>query len=233
MLSDLGAIARAARAAPAQLDRMLELGEEIAAIGRAVLEITERLDERAEAILILGERLDVRAEAILILGERLDVRAEAILELGERLDGRTTDLIELGTRMHDLGDRVDARGAEVASQAGAVADTATELITVLPTIERALQLATPLEGAIDRFGRLVDRLPGGKRPDAGPAPSPAARLEAGAGPAPSPAAPPETGAGPSPPARPQADTRGPSMVDANDHPPPIRWRRPRDPSAPT
>ncbi|HWF24636.1 MAG TPA: hypothetical protein VG275_04270 [Solirubrobacteraceae bacterium] len=161
---------------------MLEFGEEIAAIGRAVLEITERLDERAAAMLVLGERLDERAEAILELGTRLDRRAEAILELGARLDGRTTELIELGTRMHDLGDRVDARGAEVATQAGAVAETATELITVLPTIERALQLATPLEGAIDRFGRLVDRLPGGRRPDTGPpaASGPANRLEPGA-----------------------------------------------------
>ena len=136
VLSDLGAIARAAREAPDQLDRMLELGEEIAAIGRSVLAI----------------------------GERLDGRAHAILELGARLDGRTTELIDLGTRMHALGDRVDARGAEVASQAGAVVETATELIAVLPTLERALEMATPLEGAIDRFGRLVDRLPGGRRP---------------------------------------------------------------------
>jgi hypothetical protein len=181
VLSDLGAIARAAREAPAQLDRMLELGEEIAAIGRAVLEIAERLDEHAVTMLVLGERLDARAEAILELGTRLDARAEAILELGARLDGRTTELIELGTRMHALGDRVDARGAEVATQAGAVADTATELITVLPTIERALQLATPLEGAIDRFGRLVDRLPGGRRPDAGSSES-VSRLEPGSSP---------------------------------------------------
>jgi hypothetical protein len=38
----------------------------------------------------------------------------------------------------------------------------------MPTLERALQMASPLEGAIDRFGRLVDRLPGGapRRPDA-------------------------------------------------------------------
>jgi hypothetical protein len=159
VLSDLSAVARAAREAPAQLDQMLDLGQEIAAIGRSVLEIAERLDERAAAILVLGARLDARAEAI--------------LELGERLDGRTTALIELGTRMHDLGDRVDARGAEVAGQASAVVDTATELITVLPALERALQLATPLEGAIDRFGRLVDRLPGGRRPDAGATPAPA------------------------------------------------------------
>ncbi|MDQ6777714.1 MAG: hypothetical protein M3071_16225, partial [Actinomycetota bacterium] len=163
VLSDLGAIARAAREAPAQLDRMLELGEEIVDIGRAVLEIAERLDERAAAILVLGARLDARAEAI--------------LELGARLDGRTNELIDLGIRMHKLGDRVDARGAEVAGQAGAVVETATELITVLPTLERALQLATPLEGAIDRFGRLVDRLPGGRRADVGAAQTP--RLEAG------------------------------------------------------
>jgi hypothetical protein len=168
VLSDLGAIARAARQAPAQLDRMLELGEEIVDIGRAVLEIAERLDERAAAILVLGASLDARAEAI--------------LELGARLDVRTNELIDLGIRMHELGDRVDARGAEVAGQASAVVETATELITVLPTLERALQLATPLEGAIDRFGRLVDRLPGGRRPDVGAPPAQTPRLAAGPAP---------------------------------------------------
>jgi hypothetical protein len=157
VVSDLGAIARAAPRVPAQLDRMLELGEEIAAIGRSVLQVAERLDERAESILELGARLDGRAESI--------------LELGGRLDERTTELIDLGTRMHALGDRVDARGAEVADQAGAVVETTAELITVLPTLERALQMATPLEGAIDRFGRLVDRLPGGRRADSGVPPA--------------------------------------------------------------
>jgi hypothetical protein len=189
VLSDLGAVARVTQEAPRQFARMLELGEEIAAIGRAVLEIAERLDRRAEAILELGERLDRRAEAIIDLGVRLDARAEAIIDLGARLDAgaeaiidlgarldvRTAELIELGTRMHDLGDRVDARGGEVADQAAAVVATAHELITVLPALERALDIATPLEGAIDRFGRLVDRLPGGRRPDAGAHPAPPPR----------------------------------------------------------
>jgi len=167
VLSDLGAIARAAREAPAQLDRMLELGEEITAIGRSVLEIAERLDDRAGAILDLGAQLDDRAGAILDLGAQLDRRAGTIIDLGAQLEDRSSELIDLGTRMHDLGDRVDATGTEVASQAGSVVETATELIAVLPTLERALQMATPLEGAIDRFGRLVDRLPGGRRPDPG------------------------------------------------------------------
>lgn len=133
IVSDIGAVARLARVAPAQINRMLELGEEIATIGRAVLEIAERLDERAEAVLEIGHRLDERAAA----------------------------LLELGTRIEVLGAQVDSRGAEIVDSATRVAETGSELIGVLPTLERALQMASPLEGAIDRFGRLVDRLPGG------------------------------------------------------------------------
>jgi hypothetical protein len=133
VLSDLNAIARLARTAPAKLDRILALGEELTSIGHRVLEITERLDRRAGAIMSLGERLDARA----------------------------TELVELGTQMHALGERVDARGAEIVDRAARVVETGTELIAVMPTFERALEMASPLEGAIDRFGRLVDRLPGG------------------------------------------------------------------------
>ncbi len=131
--SDVGAIARAARLAPAQLDLLLKLGEEIVTIGRDVLEIAERLDSRAEAIMGLGERLDARA--------------------GE--------LIALGTAMHETGEQIDERGEQIAESALRVVETGNELIAVMPTFERALDMATPLEGAIDRFGRLVDRLPGG------------------------------------------------------------------------
>jgi hypothetical protein len=156
VVSDFGAVARLARTAPAKLDRMLELGEEIAAIGHRVLEIAERLDRRAEALMVLGERLDDRA----------------------------AELIELGGEMRDVGERVDARGAEIVDGASRVADTGSELIGVLPAFERALQMATPLEGAIDRFGRLVDRLPGGAPRRLGPSvraerPEPSDRREVG------------------------------------------------------
>jgi hypothetical protein len=161
MVSDLSAMARMARAAPAQFDRLLEIGEEIVRIGRSVLEITERLDARAGAIMELGERLDARAEAIMELGERLDTRAEAIMEMGERLDARAGELVQAGRDMRDAGQRIDRRGAEIVESATRVVNTGSELVTVLPAFERALQMATPLEGAIDRFGRLVDRLPGG------------------------------------------------------------------------
>jgi hypothetical protein len=156
VLSDLGSVARLARSAPGQLDRILELGEEIAAIGRGVLAVAERLDQRADAITSLGDRLDSHA----------------------------AELIALGSNMRDLGYRIDDRGAEIVDRATQVIETGEELITVLPAFERALEMTTPLEGAIDRFGRLVDRLPGGatrRRPEqtretpGGPIPGPRLR----------------------------------------------------------
>ena len=147
VLNDLGAVARAARSAPAQLDRMITLGEEIVDIGRGVLEIAERLDRRAEAIMSLGERLDDRAEQLLEVGS-------AMRQLGEQIDDRGAELIDRGAEIID-------RGGEIVDRATRVVETGSELIAVLPAFERALEMATPLEGAIDRFGRLVDRLPGG------------------------------------------------------------------------
>jgi hypothetical protein len=133
VVSDLAATARLARSAPARLDRMLELGEEMVSIARNVLAIAERLDARAEAVIALGERLDSRVD----------------------------ELLELGANVQDLGARMDERGAEIVDRANRVTETGAELIAVLPALERAIEMATPLEGAIDRFGRLVDRLPGG------------------------------------------------------------------------
>jgi transposase len=132
---DLAALEKLIRTLPRQFDRALTLAEELVDIGQRVLVIAERLDRRAESIDRLGERLDASAAA----------------------------LLELGSDMRDLGGQIDERGAEIVSQAAAVVVAAGELITVLPTLERALDLASPLEGAIDRFGRMVDRFPGGSR----------------------------------------------------------------------
>jgi hypothetical protein len=140
MFSDIAAVARLARLAPAQFDRLIELGEEVVAIGRNMQGIAERLEGRADAMMVLGERLDARA----------------------------TELVQMGADMREVGHGIDARGGEIVAAASRVVETGNDLVTVLPTFERALEMATPLEGAIDRFGRLVDRLPGGaprRRPD--------------------------------------------------------------------
>ncbi len=131
-LSELRAIDQLVRSLPGQLDRGLEIGEEIAEIGRRMLEIAERLEQHGYAM----------------------------NDLGERLDARAVQLLEMGQNMREVGISIDATGAQIVDRAGLVVATAGELITILPTMERALDLASPLEGAIDRFGRIVDRFPG-------------------------------------------------------------------------
>ena len=135
VLDDVSAIEKLLRSVPGQIDRALTLAEEL---------------------------VDT-ANRILVIAERLDRRAEKINKLGERLDERAADLLDLGRDMRDLGGKIDATGAEIVKQAGRVVTTASEVITMLPAVERALELASPLEGAIDRFGRMVDRFPGGPR----------------------------------------------------------------------
>jgi len=60
-----------------------------------------------------------------------------------------------------LAAALEALGAEIVDGANRVVDAGSELVAMLPTLERAIEMATPLEGALDRFGRLGDRLPGG------------------------------------------------------------------------
>jgi hypothetical protein len=83
------------------------------------------------------------------------------LGLAERLEARGEQLLLVGGELRQLGQQVDERGAEIVTRAAQVVETGADLISVLPTLERAIEMAIPLEGAIDRFGRLVDRLPGG------------------------------------------------------------------------
>ena len=63
------------------------------------------------------------------------------------------------------------RGAARSSTREPVVETGAELIAVLPTSSVHVEMATPLEGAIDRFGRLVDRPPGWGARGVGDAPT--------------------------------------------------------------
>jgi hypothetical protein len=136
LVEDAAAVERLVRSLPDQLERGLQIGDELVVIGHQLQDIAERLDDRAGEFRNLGERLDVRA----------------------------VELLELGQGIRELGGRIDDRGAEIAERAGQVVGAAADLISLLPTMERAVDLASPLGGAIDRFGRLVDWFPGGTPP---------------------------------------------------------------------
>ncbi|MDX6586259.1 MAG: hypothetical protein QOI31_732 [Solirubrobacterales bacterium] len=137
--------------------RDLDAMSEVARSVPRVITLLESLDKRAGQVLELGERIDARAESMLELGQNLDRRAEAILTLGGRIDERAEELGAIGSQMLTEAQLVQQRAAEVVAGAN-------EMIAVLPTVRRAIEIGEPLEGAIERFARVVDRLPGASAP---------------------------------------------------------------------
>jgi hypothetical protein len=144
VLSDLHAIARLAAEMPARLDA---------------------LDRRAEAILDLGER-------VVALGESINARADQMVALGEQIDSRGRDLVDLGEKLFVLGEGVNLQGVVIAERAREVADRGAEVAAALPMLQRAVGIAEPLEGAVERLGRMVDRFPGGRQRSGEPLPPP-------------------------------------------------------------
>ena len=147
-LDDLHGLTTTARDAVELLRALEQRAAEVQdQIDRAVL-VAEAIESRGEEavgridlMLALGERIDARGEAVLALGE-------AILQLGDHFDVVARELLEEGKVIQATAREVADRGAEVA--------------TALPLLQRAVDLADPLEGAVERLGRIVDRLPGGR-----------------------------------------------------------------------
>lgn len=103
--------------------------------------LNRTVDSRAAEILAMGDRIDARATEILATVDRLDARAEEILAMGDRMDGRAAEVVEAAR--------------EVAREGAAIAE-------LLPVLGRAVEMVQPLEGAVERLGRIADRLPGAR-----------------------------------------------------------------------
>ena len=109
--------------------------------------------------------------------QRINERLGAIVALGEGVDERLAEVLELGDRIVALGGRVDlideragailATGERVEQSAKDVAVVGRQIADALPVLQRAITMAEPLEGAVERLGRIVDRLPGGMRARSG------------------------------------------------------------------
>jgi len=118
--------------------------------------------------LTLPPRLLFRAlddlHAIAEAARRLPAIEAALIERFDRLEDRANAIEQLGEQMLAQGDVLAERAREV-TVAGA------ELAAAFPTLERTAQIGEtlaqavePLQGAAERLGRVVDRLPGGQRP---------------------------------------------------------------------
>ena len=134
---------------PKLLFRALDDLHTLALAAARLEQVEAALTERADAILAMGERIDGHADAVIEVGRR-------IVELGEQVDVRAEAILEMGERIGAQGERIEAAAREVA-------DRGAQLTEALPVMERALSMAEPLEGAVERLGRVVDRLPGGAR----------------------------------------------------------------------
>ena len=144
---------------PRLLLRALDDLHTIALAAARLEEVERRLDARLAAVFELGERVEQLGDLVDRRIEQVDVRAGELLGVAARVDGRLGALLAVADRVDEVleqGRRVEAVAREVADRGGAIADA-------LPVLQRAVEMAEPLEGAVERLRRMVDRLPGSRR----------------------------------------------------------------------
>ena len=131
---------------PARLAR--RAADDLGAIANIARELPARLDD-----------LDARIEA-------MQMQLDRALTLGEAIESHGSAMVDLAGRMEVHGEALLAIGAQIAERGGEIAEA-------LPVLERAVSIATPLEGTVERLGRALDRLPGGRpRPPESPSAEP-------------------------------------------------------------
>jgi len=133
---------------------------------RLVLRALDDLHTLAEAAKSLP---DVEARLTLKVDE-LETRAAEVLEALARADARLADGIAVGERLDDRAGAILDRTDRVIAAAYGVTQAADHISEVLPSVEASAAAATvlaqtaePLQGLVERLGRIADRLPGGGR----------------------------------------------------------------------
>jgi hypothetical protein len=131
--------------------------DDVGAIARVARELPDRLDTLEARADKVQEQLD-RA---LTIGETIADNSAAMVELGQSIEARGEAMVDLGERMIVLGNAVLERSVVISDRAKEVADRGADVAAALPVLERAVSMASPLEGTVERLGRALDRLPGG------------------------------------------------------------------------
>ena len=91
-------------------------------------------------------------------------------ELGERIDARGEQLLEFGERFVKLAERGLEQSRRSPSGPRRWPRAAARWRRRCPPSSAPSGLAEPLEGVVERMGKLADRLPGGARPQPPPDP---------------------------------------------------------------
>jgi hypothetical protein len=114
---------------------------------------------------------DVEARLTLKIDE-LETRAAEVLAAVTEAEATLADGIAVGRELDGRADLILERTERVVAAAYAVAQGADHVAAVLPSLEASAAAATvlaqtaePLQGLVERLGRIADRLPGGFRRD--------------------------------------------------------------------
>jgi D-aminopeptidase len=125
----------------------------------AIAEAARSLPDIEARLTVKVDQLESRAAEVLVALDQAEGRLAEGIAVGRALDARVDDILE-GT------DRI-------VTAANAVARGADHVAAVLPSLEASAAAATvlaqtaePLQGLVERLGRIADRLPGGGRRDA-------------------------------------------------------------------
>lgn len=166
-LGDLAAMARRVPDLPERLDRraselqarldgILALGRTLQQRAERVTTSIEMLDERAAAIIELAER-------IVVVGEEITRVAQLIVDTGAQIVTTGNEIVVRGDRIVDRGDAIVERGDRIVDRGDQIVAAGVRITAAVPAITRAVEIMEPLEGTVQRMGRIADRVPGGRR----------------------------------------------------------------------
>jgi methyl-accepting chemotaxis protein len=139
-----------------------DIGPRLASLQDRADSIEEMLGEAIE----VAREIEARGREAIVAAERIDERFQAILALADHLDERAGEVLAEAEVIRLVAADVALRGGQVAE--------------AIPLLQRAVEIAEPLESTVERLGRLVDRLPGGLRA-ARPSRSPGGSTGGGSG----------------------------------------------------
>jgi hypothetical protein len=93
-----------------------------------------------------ASRMEAQLEAGIAVARSIDAQGRAAMSTVTQVDERLLEALS-------ATEVISERALQIATQA-------TELASALPLLQRAIEMAEPLAGAVERLGRVVDRLPG-------------------------------------------------------------------------
>jgi hypothetical protein len=126
------------------------------------IDLAARALDDLGAIAGVARELPERLDALEARAEKVQEQLDRAVVIGETIADNSAAMVELGERMIVLGDTMVERSTVIADVAKEVADRGGEVAAALPMLERAVAMASPLEGTVERLGRALDRLPGGR-----------------------------------------------------------------------